>query len=105
KPEKDLRRVEVNGWVKDALGVEHVKGRQQHGHESSLPGARAHGLDDVVLARVSTRGSQDEHQRDETEEGRNHGKVWSKAELENTVGIGATDNQRNDKSYNDGTCG
>ena len=55
KPEKNLRGAEMNRRIEHALGVEHVKSRQQHAHESSLSGARAHGLHDVVFARVGVR--------------------------------------------------
>src|SRR6266403_632960 len=68
-------------------------------------GTRAHCLHDIVLAGVRSCGAQNENKRDKTEEGRHHGKVWSKAKLQDTVGIGAANYDCDKESDDDGTNG
>src|SRR6266436_5307316 len=57
----------------------------------------------IVCTRVRSRGAQNENKRNKTKEGGHDGKVWSKAKLQDTVGIGATDNYCDKKPDDDGT--
>ena len=101
KPEENLPGAQLDWWIEGSAGVQHVESRQQYRHERRLSGTGAHGLDDVVLARVCAGGAQNQYQRNKSQEGRDYRKVWTKSEFENAVWIGAANYQSNDKAHYD----